>query len=134
MTADRDRPSEARYVFRVTFGLAPSVAGVTVEPNTFSTTVYRHADPPGEAGWLFFRDHLWRGEVGDESHLRALTEVALGVPVRSVQFQELQTDAAYLEALRATVADNLAAFNADTVDEALTKYLGSSIRVRPDED
>lgn len=120
---------DARYVFSVRFRLEPSVDGVRVEPATFETTLRRAADPPGEPGWLFFRDNLWRGEVGDREHFRALAEDALGVPVDRVEFRELRTTEAYLTALREAIADDLTAFNADSVDEALKKYLGSSVHV-----
>jgi hypothetical protein len=119
----------ARYVFRVRFRIDPSMPEVSIDPAAFQTTLYRAADPPEEPGWLFFRDHLWRGEVGDERYVREITEDALGVPVVSVSFSELRTDQAYLDALRDAVGADLDAFNADTVEEALKKYLGSSIRV-----
>lgn len=119
----------ARYVFRVAFRIEPSAPTVSVEPATFETTLYRAADPPGELGWLFFRDHLWRGEVGDETYLREVAEEAIGVPVTAVSFRELRTDQAYLDALRDVAGEHLEEFRADTVDEALTKYLGSSIHV-----
>lgn len=119
----------ARYVFRVRFRIEPSLPEVSVDPAEFETTLYRAADPPGEAGWLFFRDHLWRGNVGDETYLREVTEDALGVPVVSISFSELQTDQAYLDALRDAIGAQLDEFKADTVDEALKKYLGSSIHV-----
>jgi hypothetical protein len=41
-----------------------------------------------------------------------------------------ETDPEYLDALRAAVADDLSLFKADSVDEVLKKYLGSSIHVR----
>ena len=63
-----------------------------------------------------------------------MTEAALGVPVVAVEFRELQTDEAYLASLRDAVAEDLAEFRADSVDEALSKYLGSSIRVVPGEE
>ena len=119
----------ARYVFRVTSRLEPSLPEVTVEPAAFETTLYRAADPPGEAGWMFFRDHLWRGKLGDETYLRDVTEDVLDVAVVSISFSELQTDEAYLDSLRTAIGDNLGEFRADTVDEALKKYLGSSIHV-----
>lgn len=119
----------ARYVFRVRFRIAPSLPEVSVEPAEFETTLHRAADPPGEAGWLFFRDHLWRGNVGDEAHFREVTEDALGVPVVSISFSELQTNQAYLDALRDAIGAQLGEFRADSVDEAVTKYLGSSIHV-----
>ncbi|WP_135362961.1 LWR-salt protein [Halosimplex halophilum] len=123
-----DGPAAA-YVFRVTVRLDPEVEGVWTEPDAFETTVFREADPPGEPGWLYFRDNLWRGECGDAAHMRAVAEDALGMSVDSIDFRELRTTQAYLDDLRAAVADDLGAFNADTVDEALTKYLGSSIHV-----
>lgn len=119
----------ARYVFRVGFRIEPSMPEVTVDPAEFETKLYRAADPPGEAGWLFFRDHLWRGNVGDETYFRGVAEDALGVPVVTVSFSELRTDQAYLDALRDAINANLDAFKADTVDEALKKYFGSSIHV-----
>jgi len=121
----------ARYAFRVTVRLDPSPPGTTVDPATFETTLSREAAPPGEDGWLFFRDNLWRGELSDPERFRALTENALGVTVAEVSFSELRTDEAYLDALRDEVGASLEEFNADTVDEALSKYLGSSIRVLP---
>jgi hypothetical protein len=129
MTADERGDGRARYVFRVAFRLDPAAERVSVDPAGFETTLFREADPPGEDGWLFFRDNLWRGELGDSEHFRALSEEALGVPVTSVSFSELRTDAAYLHALRDEIGANLAAFRAESVDEALSKYLGSSIRV-----
>ena len=118
----------ARYVFRVTVRLDPA-PGYSAAPATFETVLSRAADPPGEDGWLFFRDTLWRGELGDQSHGRRLAEDALSVPVESVSFSELQTSDAYLDELKGAIADDLDAFNADTVSEVLKKYLGSSIRV-----
>ena len=129
MDASDSPEGTARYVFRVGFRLDPSLPEVSVDPAEFETTLYRAADPPGEAGWLFFRDHLWRGALGDESYFREVAEDALGVPVVSISFSELQTDRAYLDALREAIGDELGEFRAETVDEALTKYLGSSIRV-----
>lgn len=131
MTATDGDEGTARYVFRVAYRLDPG-AGVSVDPATFETTMYRAADPPGTDGWLFFRDNLWHGELGDEDHVRTLTEEALGVTVTSVSFSELQTDEAYLDALRDEVGASLGEFNAASVDEALSKYLGSSIRVTAD--
>jgi hypothetical protein len=132
-TSDSTRGT-ARYVFRVRFRVEPSLSEVSVDPAEFETTLYRSADPPGEADWLFFRDHLWRGNVEDEAYFREVTEDALGVPVVSVSFSELQTDQAYLDALRDEIGTQLGKFKADTVDEALKKYLGSSIRVDASDD
>jgi hypothetical protein len=124
-----DSPGDAAYVFRVTFRVDPA-EGVTVAPDEFQTTLERRADPPGEAGWLFFRDHCWRGAANDEAHLRDLASEALGVDVVSVSFRELRTDERYLTALREAIAADLSLFRADDVDEVLHKYLGSSIHVR----
>jgi len=118
----------ARYVFRATVRLDPE-PGYRAEPDSFETVLSRTADPPGQAGWLFFRDTLWRGKLGDDAHGRRLAEDALGVPVESVSFSELRTSEAYLDELKAAIAEDLPAFNADTVSEVLKKYLGSSIHV-----
>ena len=118
----------ARYVFRVTVRLDPE-PGYRADPDTFETVLSRAADPPGQEGWLFFRDTLWRGELGDDAYGRRLAADALGVPAASVSFSELRTTEAYLDDLKAAVADDLDAFNADTVSEVLKKYLGSSIHV-----
>jgi hypothetical protein len=120
---------EARYVFAVRFRLEPDAAGVSLRPNEFETRLFREADPPGEEGWLFFRDNLWRGEVNDERHFRQLTEEALGETVLSVEYRALETDAEYLTALKEAIGDDLDAFNADSVAEVLSKYLGSSLEV-----
>ena len=125
---DDPEAGDARYVFRVRFRLDPPW-DTTVDPETFETTLCRRAAPPGEDGWRFFRDNLWRGAVGDEPYLLEVTEEALGVPVESVAFSELRTDGAYLDALRAAIREDLGAFRADSVEAALSKYLGSSIRV-----
>ena len=127
MTDDAPDP-RASYLFRVTVRLEPA-PGYRAEPAEFETVLSRAADPPGEDGWLFFRDTLWRGELGDAAHGRRIAEDALGVPVESVSFSELRTSEAYLDELKATIADDLDLFNADTVSEVLTKYLGSSIHV-----
>jgi len=119
----------AVYVFRATIHLAPDEPGVWADPDTFGTTVYREADPPGDPGWLYFRDNLWHGDCGDAEYMREVTERALDAPVSKVEFRELRTTRAYLDALRAAVVDDLDAFNAGSVDEALSKYLGSSIHV-----
>ncbi len=128
MTAP-DSDGTARYVFGIKFRLAPATDDLTLEPAQFEATLYRRADPPGADGWLFFRDHLWHGELSDPEHLRELTAAALGVPVTAVSFRELQTDEPYFEALRAAVGAALDEFNTNTVDQALSRYLGSSIRV-----
>ncbi|TKX53319.1 hypothetical protein EXE42_13135 [Halorubrum sp. SP3] len=125
---------EAAYVFRVGVRLDPPAA--TVDPDRFETTMEIPADDPGTDGWLFFRDRLWRGEIGDEPSFRRPAEERLGiadaagVEVAAADFRELRTDEAYLDALKAAVADDLGRFNADSVDEVLRKYLGSSVHVR----
>jgi hypothetical protein len=119
----------ARYVFRLEIRLEPNANGLWTDPDRFETTLYRAADDPGTSGWLFFRDTLWRGELADEPHFRRLVEDELGCPVVSASFSELRTDEAYFDALKAEIADDLALFNADSVSEVLTKYLGSSVRV-----
>ncbi|WP_254535581.1 LWR-salt protein [Halomarina litorea] len=144
-------PGDAAYVFRVRFRLDPAASGVSLSPNTFETTLERAADPPGEEGWLFFRDNLWRGEANDATHVRDLAEEALGgrgartrptgegsgITVESVSFSELRTSEAYLDALEAAIGDELDADggtfgNARSADEVLKNYLGSSIHVRPE--
>ncbi|MEF8829241.1 MAG: LWR-salt protein [Haloarcula sp.] len=121
--------ASARYVFRVELRLEPDAAGLWTDPDRVETTLYRAADDPGTSGWLFFRDTLWRGELADEPHFRRLVADELGCPVASASFSELRTDEAYLDALKAEIADDLSLFNADSVSEVLKKYLGSSIRV-----
>ena len=120
-----------RYVFAVRFRLAPD-RGVHVEPARFETTLSRDADEPGEEGWLFFRDNLWRGELNSPGHFRELTEEALGVPVEGVEYRRFETSEAGYEALKEAIAENLEQFNADSTDEVVNKYFGSSIDVRPE--
>jgi hypothetical protein len=125
---------DAAYVFAVAFRLAPEEAAV--DPDRFETTLELPATEPGTEGWLFFRDRLWRGEIGDESSFRALAEERLGVAgaeavaVVAADFRELRTDREYLDALKGEIAADLDRFNAESVDEALRKYLGSSVHVR----
>jgi len=128
VTAHDPADAGARYVFRVTVRFDPE-PGYRADPDTFETVLSRVADPPGGDGWLFFRDTLWRGELGDAAHGRRIAEDALGVPVESVTFSELRTSEAYLDELKAAIAADLDLFNADTVSEVLNKYLGSSIHV-----
>jgi hypothetical protein len=127
----RDAP--ARYVFKLTFRLRPSTPDLAAAPDTFETTLYRSADSPGEDGWLFFRDNCWRGNLADEAHFRRLATEALDVDVEAASFRELQTTESYLEALKTAIAADLDLFNADSVTEVLSKYLGSSIRVESPE-
>jgi len=127
--SETDDQPDAAYVFRASIRFEPDVSGVWTDPETVETTVFRRADPPGDPGWLYFRDNLWRGECGDAEYMREVTEDALGVPVDSVSFRELRTSQSYLDDLRDAAAADLDLFNADTVDEVLSKYLGSSIHV-----
>ncbi|MCO8242921.1 MULTISPECIES: LWR-salt protein [unclassified Haladaptatus] len=120
---------DARYVFAVRFRLEPDVSGVSLEPQEFETRLFRRADPPGEDGWRFFRDNLWRGDVGDERYFRKLTSEALGVPVTNVEYRAFETDEEYYDALKAEIAAGLATFKADSVSEVISKYLGSSVEV-----
>lgn len=120
---------DATYVFRVRFTLSPRRA--RIDPDAFETVLRIPAPRPGEEGWLLFRDALWHGEANDEEHARQLCADRLpeGVEVLSATFAEFESDEAYLESLRAAVGEDLAAFRADSVREALHKYFGSSIRV-----
>ncbi|MFC6716578.1 LWR-salt protein [Natrialbaceae archaeon GCM10025810] len=122
---------EARYVFRVRVRLEvePGAEAVSLEPRTAETTLFYDAPEPGADGWLFFRNTLWRGEVSDRAYARRLVDEWLSPPVESVAFSELQVDEEYFEALKAEIAADLEAFNADAVSEVLSKYLGSSVRV-----
>ncbi|WP_232702707.1 LWR-salt protein [Halobacterium wangiae] len=120
---------DAAYVFAVRFRLEPT-GGVRVDPQVFETRLRRPADPPGDPGWRFFRDNLWRGDLGDPVRFRSVVEDALDVPVESVEYRSLETDREYYEALQAEIAADLAQFNADTTTEVLNKYLGSSVELR----
>ena len=119
-----------QYVFSVRFRLRPS--NVRVEPATFETTMYHEADPPGEAGWLFFRDNLWRGELNSPGHFRELTEEWLNVPVERVEYRRFEVSEGGYESLKRAIAADLDQFNADSVSEVLNKYFASSIEVRPE--
>ena len=118
-----------RYVFAVVFRLEPERA-VSLSPNEFETRMYRDADDPGEPGWRFFRDNLWRGSLEAADHFRSLTEDALDVTVLSVEYRAFETDEEYLESLREAITADLEAFKDDAVDAVLNKYFGSSIEVR----
>jgi hypothetical protein len=126
--------SSAEYVFHLRFHLAPQ-ADVRLDPQTFETILSRPADQPGTDGWLFFRDHLWRGEVNDEQYLRELAEAILGIPVETIAFRELRTDPSHFDSLKEAIErelDTQRTFgNAASVDEVLKNYFGSSIHVRP---
>ncbi|WP_050032516.1 LWR-salt protein [Halorubrum halophilum] len=119
---------DAAYVFAVAFRLDPD--GAAVDPDRFETTMEVPASEPDTEGWLFFRNRLWRGEIGDEPSFRTLAGDRLGVEVVTADFRELRTDREYLDALKSEIAADLGRFNADSVDEVLHKYLGSSIHVR----
>jgi hypothetical protein len=118
----------ASYVFHVRFRLDPS--GMRAEPEEFETTLVREADEPGGDGWLFFRDRLWRGGVGDERHMREFVEERLGVRVEGVEFRRFEVTEAELEALEAEIERDLGPFRAESTTEVLHKYFGSSIEVR----
>lgn len=124
---------DARYVFRVRFRLSPDDPGVSLDPDIFETTLYREADEPGEDGWLFFRDNLWRGDVNDAEHVGRLAEETMDVPVESVTFRALDTDEEYFAALKSEIAQELDQFKADDVTEVVSKYLGSSVELRSDD-
>ncbi|MFB6069830.1 MAG: LWR-salt protein [Halanaeroarchaeum sp.] len=119
---------EARYVFAVTFRLEPE-PGVGLDPDTFETRLSRPAATPGEAGWRFFRDNLWRGEIADRDHFREITEAAIGATVLDVDYRFFEADEEYLTALRESIAADLADFKDDSVERVSTKYFGSSIEV-----
>ena len=123
----------ARYVFEVRFRLTPT-RDVTLAPQSFETTMYRPADRPDDGdGWLFFRDHLWRGELADEDHFTRMTADALDVHVEDVEYRRLEIDEDAYDELKEAIAANLHLFRADSVTEVLNKYLGSSVEVEPSE-
>jgi len=121
----------AAYVFGVGFRLDPE--DVRVDPQAFETVLRVPAAPPGEEGWLFFQHNCWRGKTTNTSQLRERFENALGVTVESVEFRELETDRAYLDALKNAIGEDVGRFNADSVAEVLHNHLGSSIHVRKSE-
>jgi len=118
----------AAYRFAVTFRLGPGE--VDVDPDTFETTLYRPAAEPGEGGWLFFRDYLWRGEISDPDHLRAWASEALGVDVIDIEFRAFECTETELEELRETIGAELATFRAESVQEAVANYFGSALEVQ----
>lgn len=125
-----DDDLDAEYVFAVELRLSPDAPDVRTEPASVETTLFKRAPSPGDEGWLFFRDNLWRGEVNDDEHMRLLAEETLGIEVRSIEFRELRTDEAYYERLKEEISENLELFNADDVPEVVNKYLGSRVHVR----
>ena len=120
---------DARYAFRVRIRLDPEAEDVTVDPATVETTCTLEAAEPGEDGWLFFRDTLWRGDLGDEAYGKRLFSEKLDLEVESVEFAALHTDEAYFEALKSQIGDDLEPFRAETVSEVISKYFGSSLMV-----
>lgn len=131
---DRDHATDglegrARYAIAAQVRLRVERGEWQVDPDEFETTLYRRAAPPGEPGWLFFREHCWRGQLNHPEHVLELAEEAIGVSVVTVSFRGLETDQAYLDALEHGIEANLELFNAESVSETLTKYLGSSIQV-----
>jgi hypothetical protein len=131
MTAvdDPEKDGSARYAFAVRFRLDASTAEWRADSRPVERTCYREASPPGEPGWLFFRDHLWRGECNHSEHLARVVGEAFSLPVERVEFRGLRTDEAYFTALKEEIAADLALFNADSTAEVINKYLGSSIQV-----
>jgi hypothetical protein len=119
----------AEYAFAVRFRLDPDYE-VRVDPQRFETRLQRVADDPGEPGWLFFRDNLWRGDIGDPDHFRELTEDALGVPIEHVEYRAFETDTEYYDALREEIGAHLDLFKADSTPEVLNKYFASSVEVQ----
>jgi len=122
---------EAAYVFRVEFRLDPD--DLRVDPAEFETVLRVPASPPGEEGWLFFQYNCWGGNANNDGSLRERFENALGLPVSSVDFRELETDRAYLEALKNAITADLSRFNAESAGEVLHNHLGSSVHVRAGE-
>ena len=126
-----DAPTgDAEYVFTARIRLSPDDPDVWLEPAVIETTLFKRAPPPGQEGWLFFRDNLWRGEINDETHARSLAEEWLGTEVDGITFRELRTDETYFASLKNTIEVNEALFRDDDVTDVLKKYLGSSIHVR----
>lgn len=125
----------AAYVFRVRFRLS-SQSDVRIEPETFETVLSWPAAQPGTEGWLFFRNHLWRGEVNDQQPLRDQAERALGsVAVEHIAFLELRTTREHLNALKDQIEAALerqpSPFgNATSAEEVVKNHLGSAIHVR----
>lgn len=122
---------DAAYVFRVRFRVH-ATGDATLAPDAFETTFRYAASDPGTDGWLFFRNYLWRGTVTDHEHARRFVDDHVEGSVERVEFRSLRADREYVDALRDAVAEDLDAFNAESVDAALSKYLGSSIDVVDD--
>ena len=118
----------ANYVFQVTIQIESPAA--RLRPDRFETVCRLPAPTPGTDGWLFFQHHLWRGAIGDSDYTREVLTEKLAVPVVAASFSELETDAAYREALAAAIEADLSRFNADSTDAVLHQHLGSSIHLR----
>jgi|APHM01.1.fsa_nt_gi hypothetical protein len=118
----------ANYVFQVTIQIEPPAA--RLRPDRFETVCRLSAPTPGTDGWLFFQQHLWRGAIGDSDYTREVLTEKLAVPVVAASFSELETDAAYREALAAAIETDLPRFNADSTEAVLHQHLGSSIHLR----
>ena len=122
---------QANYVFRVTIQIDPPAA--RFDPDIFETVCRLPAATPGADGWLFFQHNLWRGDVADADHMRALLTDTVGAEVIQASFSELETDAAYRAALESEIETDLSRFNADSVKAVLHQHLGSSIHIRGSE-
>lgn len=120
---------DARYVFTATVVLEPET--VTIDPDRIEVRIYRDGDPPGESGWLFFRDTLWRGEINDKDHMSRLLSEDIGAPIDQVSFRAFEVDCEYYEAFREAIAGDLDEFRAESVSEVINKYLGSRLEVAP---
>jgi hypothetical protein len=128
--ADAGADAEAAYVFKVQLYLDAEASDVWLDPAITETTMHKAAAEPGEEGWMFFRDNLWRGEINNYDHTRRLAEEALGMEVRSIEFRELRASEEYYEDLKDEIGEHLDAFKADDAAEVVKKYLGSRVHVR----
>lgn len=118
-----------RYAFGVRLRPA-TAADVSLEPPTIERRCLLEAPEPGAEGWREFRELVWRGEVADPEHVRRLLADRIGIAVEHVDFRALEADPDSFERFKAAIADDLEAFNADTVSEVLSKYFGSSLEIR----
>ena len=85
----------------------------------------RPTDPDGATA-----RYVFRLEIGSEPDAPGLwTDPGRFETTLYRAADEPGTDGAYLDALKAAIADDLPLFNADSVSAVLNKYLGSSIRV-----
>ncbi|MFC6990763.1 LWR-salt protein [Haladaptatus sp. GCM10025707] len=121
--------TDANYAFSVRVRPRIGRPDLRLSPAEFELQLSKTASQPGDDGWLFFRDYLWRGNLNDEEYFRRELESALDMRVTSVSFSGLRTSPEYLEALKSEIRAHLDLFNAETVEEVLNKYLGSSIQV-----